>query len=532
MRGVESDLSRFETRPRPPRDGKDRAGPGHPVPTTEKADAPAGRKPAGPPAPEKRGAPLRKRPVSKALRQREALPAEPAARPEPGTETASEYGERSAETEAGKGEPVCAYGVEVVELLEMEPLDQVLAWPQRSRPYHRYASAAFFIVFILGLLNATAVLLYYSPIPTPDELSGGACEIAGEVRDAGGTPIANATIVLTDSTLSTFTNSDGWYVLKGIPAGTHRVEAAAIGYGTMSVRVDMRPNLLRSVDFTLEKGGADVRLDESGPADFSRSGSSYLWATPVLLVLSVLALAAALLALRKKGPRLVLAMGAASALSFGFGAGSALAVIGVLLAAMQLREKEGPPLKKLRVGISYPRKPAGSSPRRAAPIPAAGATIKERYSVGVDELEMIRSAEAEPVADRNEAVPDGGAGVPDARALPVENATPMAPPPKARPDIEEVEVYLKERSLAAKMASAEIEPSATLGRGEVDREAAPRPRRFVRRSKKGRVLCFVCVNEIGQGSEYLRCSCGKTMHVKCLRVPRCPGCGCSFGKEG
>jgi len=480
-------------------------------PTGGKVGKPKGG-PGGTPAEPKDGGP-----------KRDAPPAEVAA-PEP--EHAGETGERSAEIEAGKGEPVCAYGVEVVELLEMESLDG--PWPSRSRPYHLYASAAFFVVFILGLLNAASVLLYYSPVLSPNELAGGTCEIAGEVRDIGGNPIPNATIVLTDSTRSTFSNADGWYVMKGIPAGTHRVEAAAVGYGSMSVKVDLRPNLLRTIDFSLEKGGTDVRLDESGSTDFDRPGTSYVWATPVLVVLSVLALAAALLSLRRKTSRAVLVLGAGSALSFGFGIGAVLAIVGVLLAAMQRGEKEGPPLKKLRVGISYPHKPR-RAPSRAAP-PGGGSTKKARYSVGLDEQEMTLAAEPEVVAERSvEAGPGAGREAP---ALP--NARPGPAPHAAheRADIEEVEVYLKERSLRAKMASAEIEPSATLGRGEIDNDAAPRPRRFVRRSKKTRVLCFICVNEIGPGQEYLRCSCGKTMHVHCLREPRCPDCGCSFRKEG
>lgn len=457
--------------------------------------------------------------------RKEAPPAPPAAAALPSTEPAGPEGDRSAETEAGKGEPVCAYGVEVVELLEMEPLDGPLPGPRRRRPYHRWASAAFFAVFVLGLLNAAAVLLYYSPVLSPDELSGGTCEVAGEVRDASGNPISNATIVLTDSTRSTFTNSDGWYVLKGIPAGTHRIEAAAPGYGTMSVKVELRPNLLRTIDFTLEKGGPDERLDESGATDFGQASSSYLWATPVLLALSVLALAAALLALRRRVSRAVLALGAGSALSFGFGLGSALAIAGVLLAALELREKEGPPVKKLRVGISYPHRREASRPRPAPPA-GGGSATGPRYAVDVGSQEQVRSVEALP---ENAATGTAAAG---AAAAPEAKASPAGPPARERADIEEVEVYLKERALRAKMASAEIEPSATLGRGEVDREAAPRPRRFVRRSKKGRILCFVCVNEIGQGQEYLRCSCGKTMHVRCLREPRCPDCGCSFRKDG
>ncbi|MBM4249523.1 MAG: hypothetical protein FJ149_08855 [Euryarchaeota archaeon] len=412
-------------------------------------------------------------------------------RPEPGRSGGEPL--VSAETEAGRGEPVCAYGVEVVELLEMEPLEGPIALPRRRRPYHRYASAVFFAVFVLGLLNCAAVLLYYPAIPTPDELLGGTCEVSGEVRDATGAAIPNASVVVTDSTQSTFTNADGWYVLKGVPAGNHRVEAAAVGYGPMAVRVDLRPRLLHGIDFTLEKGGAGSAEDSSAPADFKVVGSSYLWAAPLLLLFSVLALVAAVLSLRPERPGRVILLGVAGALSFGFGMGFALALLGAFLAAAQLRREEGLPLKKLRVGMSYPS-------RRAAAPPRPG-----------------------PVRDTE------GPGLPAAGAS---GDGKPAPPSEHVHGIEEVEVYLKERSLRAKMASAEIEPAATLGRGEVDREGAPRPRRFIRRSGRTRMLCFVCVSDIGQGSEYIRCSCGRTMHVKCLHRPRCPECGCSFRKEG
>lgn len=539
MRGLDSD---------PAMDG--RRAPAPKARELKKAATAPEIRPSGPPreAPRKktRGGPPAAAPVAKKAPAAPAIPvvpirepaqapaaAPPAAAPPPPEPPAP--GEvRSAETEAGKGEPVCGYGVEVVELLEMEPIDGTLP-PGRIRPYHRWASAAFFAVFVLGLLNAGAVLLYYSPVATPDELAGGACELSGEVRDARGAPMANATVVITDAARSTFTNSDGWYVLKGIPAGVHRVEASAPGFGAVSMRVELRPNLLGTADFTLEKGGPDVRLDGAGTADFGESNSSYLWATPLLLALSVLALAAALLSVRRPLSRAVPVLGAASALSFGFGLGSVLAVAGVVLSALAQRRRVGPPLKKLRVGISYPQKRAPAPPGRAPP---AGRAFGERYSVGVDEQERVQSVEpvggAEGLGRPGGPAPGAGKapeGVPPGGKAPHAGAR-AAPPADGRGDIEEVEVYLKERALRAKMASAEIEPSATLGRGEVDREAAPRPRRFVRRSKRGRILCFVCVNEIGEGQEYLRCSCGKTMHSRCLHEPRCPECGCSFRKGG
>ena len=514
MRGVDLDLSRLEPalhssekkeeeRPGPPGSGGAAAQPGPKEATGKRAHASSpGRGQAAPPGPTA---------VTTVL-------------------------ERAPEQPAAGEEPSCAYDVEVAELLEMEAVEEPGRRPRGQRRWHRYASVAFILVFILGALNAAAILLYYSPNLTPDQLAGGTCEISGEVRDAAGDPISNATIVLTDSTFSAFTNADGWYVLKGLPAGKHRVEATALGYNVMSVRADIRPGLLRNMDFTLEKGGTDVRQDESASADFTESNNSFMWATPLVLGASLLALAAAILSLRGRLPKTVLVLGAASALSFGFGLGSALAVTGVLLSAIGLRSREGPHHGELRVRKQYPGDRAGPAPEPAPGGGASALTIKEKYSVALEDGESVLTTEAEIVAEKTEEEIPGG--MLDAASAPAAPAATL--PGRERPragsggpldgGVVEVSVVLKEKVLAEKMAAAEIEPSATLGMGEVERETAPRPRRFVRRSKKGRVLCFVCVNEVGPGQEYIRCSCGRTMHLKCLRDPRCPDCGCSFRK--
>ena len=395
-----------------------------------------------------------------------------------------EYSEEKEHTEmeeAGQGEGYSGYGVEVVEYLEMEPVGDEARISRPPRHWGRWASAMFILAFVLGIIHAGAVLYYASGIMTPDELLGTApCEVAGEVRDAAGRPIVNASVVVTDSSESTFTNADGWFVIRGISSGAHSIEASAEGYNAMSIRVDLRPNLLKSLDFTLEKGGDDVKLNEVAPLDFGQTRDSYLWSAPLFLVFSACALAAALLALRKKASRLTVLLGALAVPSFGFGLGSALAVIGALLAAAALRERPRPALKRLRVGMSYPSK----------------------KSCGDVEPAAMRRDEPES----NDAAPSFG------RSTSARTHEPLKPIPGPE-DIEG----------AGERGTGKHGPQHLHG-------AAVHAKRYRRRSAKGHLTCCACVEEVELGAEYIRCVCGRNIHVRCLHQPACPDCGHPFGK--
>lgn len=61
--------------------------------------------------------------------------------------------------------------------------------------------------------------------------------LAGTVRDAEGRPLAGAQVLATALGRGTVTDADGRFVLRGIPAGTHAVRAALIGYAPATVRV-------------------------------------------------------------------------------------------------------------------------------------------------------------------------------------------------------------------------------------------------------------------------------------------------------
>ena len=78
--------------------------------------------------------------------------------------------------------------------------------------------------------------------------------INGFVRDdASGEPISYANVFLSNSSIGAATNSDGYFVLSGIPSGLYEVNVTMIGYGVFKEEV----NLLNRESIRLE-----IRLTE------------------------------------------------------------------------------------------------------------------------------------------------------------------------------------------------------------------------------------------------------------------------------
>ena len=64
--------------------------------------------------------------------------------------------------------------------------------------------------------------------------------INGFVRDdASGEPISYANVFLSNSSIGAATNSDGYFVLSGIPSGLYEVNVTMIGYGVFKEKVDL-----------------------------------------------------------------------------------------------------------------------------------------------------------------------------------------------------------------------------------------------------------------------------------------------------
>ncbi len=98
-----------------------------------------------------------------------------------------------------------------------------------------------------GLLPALALLL------TPH-----AGSIEGRVRDAAGTPVASAQVVVLGTAHSARTDAVGRYRIAGVPAGTYALRASAAGYKTARAEgVAVAENGTTLRDFTLTAGGDD-----------------------------------------------------------------------------------------------------------------------------------------------------------------------------------------------------------------------------------------------------------------------------------
>jgi hypothetical protein len=81
----------------------------------------------------------------------------------------------------------------------------------------------------------------------------GAGVVRGVVRDANGRPLANVRVNLLDRRLVTTANSDGYFTLVGIPAGTQTLELRAIGYAPARQTVVLKSSAPAEVALTLDR---------------------------------------------------------------------------------------------------------------------------------------------------------------------------------------------------------------------------------------------------------------------------------------
>jgi Ca-activated chloride channel family protein len=85
--------------------------------------------------------------------------------------------------------------------------------------------------------------------------------IAGHVRDAGGTPLANAHILVIGTRLTAVTNPSGAYLIGSVPAGTYLLRAQLVGYSPAAVHgVRVAAGQTVTVDVVLQP--APVSLNE------------------------------------------------------------------------------------------------------------------------------------------------------------------------------------------------------------------------------------------------------------------------------
>jgi TonB-linked SusC/RagA family outer membrane protein len=83
--------------------------------------------------------------------------------------------------------------------------------------------------------------------------------ITGQVIDsATRQPIAGVNVIVEGTRLGAVTRDDGSFTIAGVPAGTHRVRARRIGYGSVPIVVSVSDGATASVSFALEKRAATL----------------------------------------------------------------------------------------------------------------------------------------------------------------------------------------------------------------------------------------------------------------------------------
>lgn len=115
----------------------------------------------------------------------------------------------------------------------------------------RSAGAASLVVLLVlaGCADAPGGPVDVSDGPAADGDHG---SVVGTVVDEEFFPIAGATVGVADLDVQTTTDLEGKYALPAVTAGTQEIQVIALGYQSLSKRVDVAPDARTTVDFVLE----------------------------------------------------------------------------------------------------------------------------------------------------------------------------------------------------------------------------------------------------------------------------------------
>ena len=79
----------------------------------------------------------------------------------------------------------------------------------------------------------------------------GTATVSGIVRGSGGRPIADAQVRLVGSAPVTRTDANGWFMLTGLPSGTHELEVRELGFPVQRLPVELRRGSTRRQEILL-----------------------------------------------------------------------------------------------------------------------------------------------------------------------------------------------------------------------------------------------------------------------------------------
>jgi outer membrane receptor for ferrienterochelin and colicins len=103
-----------------------------------------------------------------------------------------------------------------------------------------------------------------------------AAMLHGHVQDTTGNPLANANVVMLNSTLGASTDLDGKFMLHHVPPGSHSFEISSLGYTTLIVELDFEPTSVLEPTISLVPGSLklqDLTVQGEAPTGIRQSGS-------------------------------------------------------------------------------------------------------------------------------------------------------------------------------------------------------------------------------------------------------------------
>src|SRR5688500_18632280 len=107
----------------------------------------------------------------------------------------------------------------------------------------------------LYLPSLVALLLAVIPGAALAQIDG---QIVGSVRDRDGRPLADASIVVTGTTLGNVSDEDGAYFLNRVPVGMRTITASLLGYSSQERKLRVLAGHTSTIDFVLEQAPVEA----------------------------------------------------------------------------------------------------------------------------------------------------------------------------------------------------------------------------------------------------------------------------------
>jgi hypothetical protein len=216
-------------------------------------------------------------------------------------------------------------------------------------------AALLILVAILGLAFSAMGLVGFSIFEGFDDAShDGFVTIRGEVNYVNDTGVDGATVSVVGEALSTVTDSEGNYIIYGVPVGDQRIQVEKEGYKTIIRKItltevfdfenlDQTKETRHRLDFTLQAGTGSVEVGSHGEEFPIEDFRTFMMACSVIGVLmSILALWGGWNALKRQNVTWVMVGCVAGIFSIGFGIGAILAFVALFVTLLGMDEFKRP----------------------------------------------------------------------------------------------------------------------------------------------------------------------------------------------